>query len=144
MQAMGKAAFRQAGLAELGGAWSPGWTSPPHSAFLSGRSVGGGFLGRWSRDSLLTPGNLQLFPEIVFKAEKESGKGYCFSQIVSRESCQVQNSQHMFVTITPSLSLVPSPPRGFPPSFSPFLFFSFSLTLRSWSVFLHSGDQGYG
>lgn len=30
-------------------------------------------LGRGSRDCLLTPAKLLLFPEVVFKAEQESG-----------------------------------------------------------------------
>lgn len=48
----------------------------PDSAFSSGRCS---FPGQVEQGLCVTPAKLLLFPEVVFKAEKESGQGPCFS-----------------------------------------------------------------
>lgn len=86
---------------------------------------------------MLTLLRLQLFPELVFQAEEESGEGPLFLLIVGGRFVQ-ERAHHTFVTISPSISPFPSPP--YPPSLtlSPFLI-PFLLQME---VSLSNGEEG--
>lgn len=97
----------------------------PDSAFSSGRCS---FPGQVEQGLCVTPAKLLLFPEVVFKAEKESGQGPCFSQWLAGRFVQ-ETADCTLCDNHSSISL------SLPFPFFSLLPFPFSLPLTNGSPF---------
>lgn len=124
-----------------------GWCLRPTEGSLSGslpsrdlashilpfRVEGAASLGRGSRDCLLTPAKWLLFPEVVFKAEKESGLAgrLLAGRFVQERAPCTLGDNHASVSLFLPLpfSLLPFP---------------FSLSLMNGSLFHVLGIRAYG
>lgn len=106
----------------------------PDSAFSSGRCS---FPGQVEQGLCVTPAKLLLFPEVVFKAEKESGQGPCVSQWLAGRFVQ-ETADCTLCDNHSSVSLSLPLPLLFPPSLS------LLPSSYQWKSVLCSGEQGYG